>query len=537
MKSFDPTEQQKQAIAYPDSLVVTACPGSGKTTVMSQKISDVLTLNEKYQGVIGITFTKKASAELKKRCSSKTKDLKSSFFGTIDSFCYQELIIPFLSRLWGNNPRECAIVKKLSEEQAALFEREYYSPNIQELDEDVGFKQLYLQNMLWMSSFSALAVFILRESLAAQNYITAKYTHVFMDEYQDSSLAQHELFLALNDLGLVATAVGDTDQSIFRFRGSRSELLENLIQSEAFKHIHLDKNHRCHPSITNYANRILYPDCELLDTDRNRVSRYVLEGLPSDAAKKVSEWILRWVREEKVEAPSRIAILARTSRVLKSVCDGLTCNYRLISDTPLDNIGADCSDLLSELLRYKHGATKSAQSLLETISVRHFWSNREQKTLLQLIKSIRKTNDEEFLEIAILIASAFGFAVKPETIEATKAIQTSQSLLKMFNSENEEEVQVMTLHKSKGLEFDVVIHFGLEEWVFPYREYSRDFNNPIYPDLEQETNLHYVGITRAEKLCLLIQTTLRQNSSGAVKNAQPSYFLNLPQLAGLYNMR
>jgi superfamily I DNA/RNA helicase len=95
----------------------------------------------------------------------------------------------------------------------------------------------------------------------------------------------------------------------------------------------------------------------------------------------------------------------------------------------------------------------------------------------------------------------------------------------------------MALHKSKGLEFDVVIHFGLEEWVFPYREFSRDYSNPIYPDLEQETNLHYVGITRAEKLYLLIQTELRQNSARKINNAQPSHFLSLPQLEGLYNRR
>ena len=168
---------------------------------------------------------------------------------------------------------------------------------------------------------------------------------------------------------------------------------------------------------------------------------------------------MRWVREEKVGGPSRVAILARTSRVLNSVCEGLTCNYRLISDTPLDDIGAVCSDLLSELLSYKHGATQSAQSLLESVSVRHFLSGKEQKALLQLIKSIRQTSDEEFIETALLIAAEIGLAIKPETIEATKAIQTSQSLLKMFHSENEGEVQVMTLHKSKGLEFDVVIHF------------------------------------------------------------------------------
>lgn len=535
--SFNPTEQQKQAIAYQSSLVVTACPGSGKTTVMSEKINSVLTQSHKYQGVIGITFTKKASAELKRKCSSNAKDLKSSFFGTIDSFCYQELIVPFLSRLWGGEPRKCLVLKKLDDEQLALLDKKYKSPNIKDLDGDTGFKKLYLEKMLWMSAFSALAVLILRDSVAARNYIKAKYTHVFMDEYQDTSTAQHELFLSLKSLGLVATAVGDTDQSIFRFRGSRPELLNDLIRSSGFKHIHLDKNHRCHPSITNYANRLLDPDCDLLDTDKIRVSRYILDGVYSDAAKRVSIWIQKWLDEDKISSASKIAILAKTANVLKNVCEGLACDYRLISDTPLDVIGTECSDLLSELLSYKFGATQSAQSLVDSISVRHFLTEREQKNLLRLIKPSRQTNDKEFIESALLVASELGLAVKPETLQATQKIQASQSLLKMFRPMNDKEVQVMTLHKSKGLEFDVVIHFGLEEWVFPYRKYSTNYNNPIYPDLEQETNLHYVGITRAEKLCVLIQTGLRENRSGKINNAQPSYFLSLPQLKGLYNQR
>ena len=93
----------------------------------------------------------------------------------------------------------------------------------------------------------------------------------------------------------------------------------------------------------------------------------------------------------------------------------------------------------------------------------------------------------------------------------------------------------MTLHKSKGLEFKVVLHFGLEEWNFPYRKYTGNWNDPPqYPDLQQETNLHYVGITRAEELCVLCQSELRENAKGELKTSAPSYFLGLSQLNGLY---
>ena len=111
-----------------------------------------------------------------------------------------------------------------------------------------------------------------------------------------------------------------------------------------------------------------------------------------------------------------------------------------------------------------------------------------------------------------------------------------ESLTSLFKPTDANEIQLMTLHKSKGLEFEVVFHFDLEEWSFPFREYTGNFNDPAsYPTLSEELNLHYVGITRAEKLCVLVQCELRKNASGSFKSAQPSYFLGLPQLQGLYS--
>lgn len=142
-----------------------------------------------------------------------------AFFGTIDSFCLKELILPFLGRIWNGVPSDCQIIKRLDSHQKLYLSKEYNSPTQAELALDDGFKTLYDKGVLWMSTFAALSLLILNRSASAQNYIKARYSHVFMDEYQDSSEAQHELFTKLRELGLVATAVGDIDQSIYRFRG------------------------------------------------------------------------------------------------------------------------------------------------------------------------------------------------------------------------------------------------------------------------------------------------------------------------------
>ncbi|TMO88057.1 UvrD-helicase domain-containing protein, partial [Pseudoalteromonas ruthenica] len=115
----------------------------------------------------------------------------------------------------------CTIVKKLDSHQKLYFSSEYKSPTLADLNADTGFKTLYDADILWMNSFSALSLAIINNSISAQRYIKALYSHVFIDEYQDSSMPQHELFIKLKELGLIATAVGDVDQSIFRFRGSQ----------------------------------------------------------------------------------------------------------------------------------------------------------------------------------------------------------------------------------------------------------------------------------------------------------------------------
>jgi Superfamily I DNA and RNA helicases len=82
--------------------------------------------------------------------------------------------------------------------------------------------------------------------------------------------------------------------------------------------------------------------------------------------------------------------------------------------------------------------------------------------------------------------------------------------------------------KAKGLEFDIVFHLDLHEWVLPTKRPGpgNDWDNPEYPTLEQDTNLHYVGITRARKACFLCTADQRVNWKGETKQARPSEFLD-----------
>jgi DNA helicase-2/ATP-dependent DNA helicase PcrA len=68
MSTFEFTPDQQAAIDSHTNMVITACPGSGKTSVVVEKIRQEVSSLKAFQGVIGITFTVKASKELKQRC-------------------------------------------------------------------------------------------------------------------------------------------------------------------------------------------------------------------------------------------------------------------------------------------------------------------------------------------------------------------------------------------------------------------------------------------------------------------------------------
>lgn len=539
MSTFNPTLQQQSAIDYQDGMVITACPGSGKTTIIKEKITEITSGLPNHKGVIAITFTNKSSQELRERCKKSARDVKQSFFGTIDSFCLKELILPFLSRVWGRNPEECKIVKRLDPCYQCHLKKLYRSPTAEDITVDDGFKNLYDAGVLWMNSFSAIALYVLNNSHSARRYIKSRYSHVFVDEYQDSSLAQHQLFLNLHSLGLVAIAVGDAWQSIYEFRGGNPGLLDELVQSsEKFKHFKVDVNHRCHPSIINYATRLLDPEAELIETKQTHMFRRSVEGNLTDVGEVVSSWIDTWLEKGNwgVKKASDFALLAKMDKSLRLLVQGLKVNYRLYSDTPLDDIGSDCSDLYSDFLAYRYGAIVTAQDLVDKRFYLSAMNDVDIPIIRRKVRGLR--GDQSTEELVIKFRELASMLDIHETEASDAAVVESlrrEEIIKQFMPMDESEVQVMTLHKSKGLEFKVVFHFDLEEWSFPFQQVvDNDWENPIYPSLRQDTNLHYVGITRAENCCILMRAGLRKNRNGNFNPSQPSYFLKLSQLEGLY---
>jgi DNA helicase-2/ATP-dependent DNA helicase PcrA len=276
----------------------------------------------------------------------------------------------------------------------------------------------------------------------------------------------------------------------------------------------------------------------LLQSESINVYRKRLSGNLKDVSMTISSWISKWLNEGRwgLEQANQIAIFARKEQSLLLLCSGLTSNFRVYIDTPLDKLGTECSDLYKDLLAYRYKATGTAQELINRVFDGLIINDNHQFVLRKKIKTLRgKLTDEELINKLHEIAEMLNIQFTKPNDSAVLEIISDDIFLKQFMPLDKNEVQVMTLHKSKGLEFKIVLHLDLDEWSFPYRLVNEvDRNTALYPSLLQETNLHYVGITRAEECCVLINTELRQNSTGAFKKSEASYFFKLPQLEDLY---
>ncbi|QTA80485.1 AAA ATPase-like domain-containing protein [Desulfonema limicola] len=296
-----PTDQQKLIFDYDGNSVVIAAPGSGKTFVLSQKIKHNLKSLHDHQGIIAISYTNKASNELKSRSLSNGENPKSSFFGTIDRFYLSEIIIPFAKQLFGIPINEITITKYSSlpndEKEDYIWDsRKLKFAQIDDSKIDV-FKNYFLKGIILIETIGVFADFVFSNSIACQKYIKARYKYIYIDEYQDSGFEQHQIFLKIMGLDAIAVAVGDLNQSIYAFSGKDSKYLQELSANDNFKYFKLDKNHRCHPSIINYSNYLLNTKTELIPVDENQIFFTIITGNEIS----IAEWI-----DEKIDSIQKI---------------------------------------------------------------------------------------------------------------------------------------------------------------------------------------------------------------------------------------
>lgn len=524
-----PSEEQQSIIDYDNNTVVIAQPGSGKTFTLSNKIVNILGGLPDYKGVIAISFTRKASRELEKRCLIGGLDRKGSFFGTMDKFYISEIILPFGRHIFGRPEKELEIIERDNDVAKK------YIPTNQDDDFNAWIKKnvetlksLYLAGYVLLESVSILSLYILNNSVACTNYLKARYSHIIIDEYQDSGLEQHKVFMKLKDLGLTGIAVGDINQSIYGFANKSSEFLVQMAQNHDFRLFRLTKNHRCHPSIINYSMKLISRDfVDFIPTEEKRVFSKGIQGSEKDIASWLDQAIPSSMEHFGVENFNEVGILVRGNRTGKIIDKHLTLEHKLFDGTPFDSDSSLWGNIFESILSFIFSSNTTKYEIIESYLDIELQLDKAKQIIkllnnLETMKLSKTPMDmvNDFISIAHLVHPD---AENINAVNILKMVLQSKKILDKFKPAESNQVQIMTLHKSKGLEFQIVFHLDLYEYIFPSKY------NGEYSSLIQDLNLHYVGITRAKECCVLCTSTRRHNNNGEISGVK-SEFLKVNRL-------
>ncbi|MCT1430071.1 UvrD-helicase domain-containing protein [Brachybacterium muris] len=290
---------QREAVEHRGSpLLIVAGAGSGKTRVLTRRIAHLLASGEAMPGeILAITFTNKAAAEMRERVAelvgpaarsmwvstfhsacvrilrrdAAAAGLKSSFtiYDSADSLRLITTIAKDLELDTKKNaPR--AIASRISSLKNDLIDPIDFADQAESAKNpfEKTLSRIYTNyterlrqaNAVDFDDLIGLTVQLLRENPAIREGYRRRFRHVMVDEYQDTNPAQYALVRELvgEDPSADLTVVGDSDQSIYAFRGAT---IRNIVEFEqdfpSARTIVLEQNYRSTQSILTAANAVI----------------------------------------------------------------------------------------------------------------------------------------------------------------------------------------------------------------------------------------------------------------------------------------
>lgn len=526
--SNEPTPEQQAAIDCPGNVVITARPGSGKTFTLVHMIARESYKLLSYQGVIAISYTNKASDELKGRCDQLGIAGGRSFFGTIDKFCLGEIVAPFMSHLEHHAAELNLIEDGDCPEWSSLRGRAV---------EDTELRTFLMDSLksgaLPVGALGPAALLMLDVVPQAKLYISSRYTSIFIDEYQDCGIYQHLLMKRLVSYGLRGVAVGDIDQAIFRFADKSPDYLIELMRSDDYSHFQLTENRRCAKAIQAYSLALLNIQSDSIAPKDRRVFAVHMRGDESSLACGIRTYLHPIMEKYSVRSANQVALIGFSNRTLDFYSNSIGVPNKRYCATPLDTRLSRWARLFSDLLSSYYDPMRFSGAFIDAHLGTDARSSQRRRGL-ELVDEFFNLPEREIREnvgLVVSIARLCEPKVEREGDVETyrKTVEDTKLLAGGFRPARPEEINILTYHKAKGLEFEIVFCLETYQYVMPpYKHEEKPFDA-----YGQFLAMHYVGITRAKKVCYILLGSDRHNGKGCLKAASPSEFLSMPGLSSL----
>lgn len=577
------SKAQTQAIMHKDGpMMVLAGPGSGKTTVITHRVQY---LTKEYGinpgDILVITFTRAAAEEMRERYEALTGGGSRVTFGTFHSIFFRILKLAYrytadnivreeqqmqfvreLAQAGGLEPEDenefaASILSEISSVKGERIALEhYYSKNCP----DAVFRQLYAgyeekMRRAGLIDFDDMMVLCLELFTERKDILSAwqrRYRYILIDEFQDINRLQYEIVRMLAKPEDNLFIVGDDDQSIYRFRGAKPEIMLGFERDyPGAGRILLDVNYRSTEEIVAPALRLIGENQKRFSKAIHTTGRHgknVITKLWQDPgeenlaiAREIQLYLQSGVR------PGDIAVLYRTNAGPRFLMEKLM-EYNLpfrtrdtvpnlyehwisrniltyirialgsraredilqVINRPKRYISRDAmpdetvsfekmkafyaeKDWIAERIESLEGDLRAIARMSPLAAVNYIRQGMGYDEYLIEYAAFRRMRPEELLETADeLKESAAGFKTFDEWfahIEAYKEELLRQAAQRRTETDA---ITLATMHSAKGLEFPIVYILDANEGITPHSRAMLD------EDMEEERRLFYVAMTRAK---------------------------------------
>ena len=610
---------QREAAEHVDGpLLVVAGAGSGKTRVLTHRIAHLISNHGvSPMTILAITFTNKAAGEMKHRVESLIGPVaKSMWVSTFHSACVRILRVHAerigypktfsiydqadAQRLTGYVIRDMGLdVKRFTPRAVhaviSNWKNELVSPtqaaeraaHIFDRKHSEIYRE-YQERLLKAGAmdFDDLLVNVVRLFRMHTDVLASyqdRFKYILVDEYQDTNIAQNEIVLSLAARHHNVCVVGDTDQSIYAFRGAD---FRNIGQFEdAFDEVSvvvLEQNYRSTQNILDAANAVIAQNfgrkpkelwtetgpgdaivrfhaddegdeaafvartMQTLRTGGRKWGDMAVFYRTNPQSRVVEEIFMRFGIPYKVVGGTRfydrreikdaVAYLRVVTNPLDEVSVKRVLNMpkRGVGDTSisrLDVFAREENISFFEALRRagEAGVSGAARRGIESfVAVIDEVAGQEEQTPGALFESILdKSGYLAEFENENSVEDAGRLENLGELVSSAKEFAQVDEFLEQVSLvadaddlSDDDKVIMMTMHAAKGLEYPVVFIVGVEEGLFPHSRALVDAN-----ELEEERRLAYVGITRAQERLFLTHAWSRQQF-GTTQYNPPSRFLD-----------
>lgn len=609
---------QQEAVYHPGGpLLVVAGAGSGKTRVLTQRIAWLISQGVHPSSILAITFTNKAAEEMRHRVHDLVGDVaRNMWVTTFHKTCVRILrqhaeaieypkqftiydsqdskrLIGYVIRDMGLDPKK--FPAGAAQSRISLWKNELVSPaRAHDTAEHIVARRhadIYIEYQSRLRragamDFDDLLVNVVRlfeTHPDVLHYYQERFTHILIDEYQDTNQAQNRIVLMLGERHKNVCVVGDSDQSIYKFRGADMRNIEEF--ENAFGEatvVVLAQNYRSTQTILSAANAVISQnlgrrpkDLWTSAGDGERIVRYFAEDEYDE-----SSWVARTAQEihdEENRTWGDIAVMYRTNAQSRSVEESLMragIPYKVVGGTKFydrrevkDAIaylkaGANPLDEISvkRVLNVpKRGIGDTSIGKLDSFSAAQGISfidamRRASEagvsgaavkgiaTFVALVDEMNAALDDGPAALLELAMNNSGYLAELENEDSVEAAGRLENISELIGSaaeftqvdefleqvalvadtddlDGDNHIVLMTLHSAKGLEYPVVFLVGCEEGIFPH---NRALTEPA--ELEEERRLAYVGLTRARER-LLVSHAWHRMLFGQSQYNPPSRFL------------